>query len=191
VPSAKASITTYTVTLTGGTTGCTSGTGTLTINSGNTPTSNDTIELTTSTGCYVGGVGAAPVAGTTGTTDNFGPTGAGDCMTNCSDLSTLPASTDITFQGSDVGACSTSSKCTTSESTFNDQLQISSSGFFTTSSNDVLASSSNGGTNSPITVDFKDATLVTPEPSTLLLFGSGMLLVAGVFRKRLGLGRTA
>jgi hypothetical protein len=185
-PSAKAQ--TYDVTITGGSGGgCTAGdTAQVTINS-----ATDTIEFlaTSGSGCYFGGVGASPTAGTTVTTYGYGPTGAGECLTNCSDLSTLTASTDITFQGDDVGACSTTAKCTTSENTFNDQLQISDAagGFFTTSSAkpDVIASSSNGGANSPVTVDFDDPVPV-PEAPSYLLFGSGLLGLGAIFRKKLG-----
>jgi hypothetical protein len=111
-PSASAQ--TYIVTITGGSGGgCASGnTGTLVINS-----ATDSFEFTSSGACYFGAV-APPQAPTT------------QCLTNCSDLSSLPASTDITFQGDNVGACSTSATCTLSEGSANFQLQIPSGGFF-------------------------------------------------------------
>lgn len=172
VPSAKASdtIVTYSVTLTGGTGDCASGTGTLTIDS-----TADTIELTSSSGCFFGGVGY-----------DSGPTGAGACGTDCTDLATRAAGTVI-FNGAGIGACSTPTKCASGAS-YTFQLEIPSGGI---GGADAIVSGSNGGPNSPIVVDFDKAVLVTPEPSTLLLFGSGMLVLAGVFRKRLGLRRTA
>jgi hypothetical protein len=125
VPSAKAQ--TYIVNITSGSPTCAGNTGLLTINS-----TLDTFEFTSSGGCYFGGVGLAPVPGTTKTTYDYGPTGSGDCLTNCSDLATLGAGDTITFQGSDVGTCSTPTTCTTSASSYGFNLAIPGGGFETT-----------------------------------------------------------
>jgi hypothetical protein len=176
-PSASAQ--TYTVNITGGsgpTSGCSSGTGTLTIGPGNS------LEFTSTNGCYFGAVGY-----------EAGP--ATQCLTNCSDLSTLPSGTTITFQGSNVGACSANATadCSVSHSTEGFNLEISSAGFLTTSSSGddelVLGSTGQVGGFKPPTVEFDDAVLVTPEPASYLLFGSGLLALGGIFRKKLGLSR--
>jgi hypothetical protein len=179
IPSAKATVTTYDVNVTSGSPTCASTTGVVTIDS-----TADTFEFTdSSAGCYFGGVGP----GTT-TTDDYGPTGAGDCKTNCTpDLATLPPSTDITFQGSQVGGCSTSSTCTTSSSGYMLDMVIPSlanGGFKTTTSFVALEGSHTGG-NTAFTIDFDDATL-SPEPASYLLFGSGLLGLGAIFRKKLG-----
>jgi hypothetical protein len=192
VPPARASTTSYNVTFVSGGigSGCASGdTGTITINS-----TTDSLEFTSSsgTGCYFGEVTTGtPVAGTTVTTYDAGPTT--QCTGNCSDLATLGAGDDITFMGANVGACSPSSKCSTSETGFDYILMISSLGFTaaTSASPDIIVSGSNGGSNTPLKVAFDDPTLVTPEPVSFLLFGSGLLVLGAIFRKKLGLGSGA
>jgi hypothetical protein len=46
------------------------------------------------------------------------------------------------------------------------------------------------GDNKAITVEFDDATM-TPEPASYLLFGSGLLGLGAIFRKKLGRARVA
>src|SRR5580704_8782266 len=164
VPSASAQ-TYYSVNITGGsgpTSGCSSGTGLLEIGPGNA------LEFTSSNGCYFGSVG-------------WGTGEATQCLTNCADLGTLPSGTTITFQGNNVGACSAdaTADCSVSHSTEGFNLIISSAGFLTTSSSGddelVLGSTGQVGGFKPPTVEFDDAVLVTPEPASYLLFGSGLL----------------
>jgi hypothetical protein len=131
-PSMKAQ--TYIVNITSGSPTCAGDTGLLTINS-----TADTFEFTSSGGCYFGGVGPTPVATGTLTIDDYGPTGSGDCLTNCSALATIgsgDAGDLITFQGSDVGGCpsTTATTCTKSAPSYGFNIIIPSGGFETTSS---------------------------------------------------------
>jgi hypothetical protein len=52
----------------------------------------------------------------------------------------------------------------------------------------VLAGSAVGG--KAFTVDIDDAKLA-PEPASYLLFGSGLLVLGAIFRKKLGRARVA
>jgi hypothetical protein len=197
-PSAKATITNYTVNIvTGGLpagSGCASGTGLLTINS-----TLNTLEFTSlsGSGCYFGEV-------TTGTPSpgeyaTYGE-GPGTCTASCSDLGnfTLPAGAgdSIQFVGSNIGACSSSSSpntshCTQSAGGFNFIFNVSSvtGGFFdATSANPNIIDTGSSGNNAPVKVEFDDAVL-TPEPASYLLFGSGLLCLGAIFRKKLGRGR--
>jgi hypothetical protein len=182
-PSASAQ--TYSVDITGGSGtggGCASGTGTLTIGSGNS------VEFTCTGSCYFGAVG-------------FDAGAATQCLTHCSELSGIPgslaANSTITFQGANVGACggSAAADCSTSHSTEDFNLSISSNGFFTTSSSDddklTLGSTGQASGFGAMTLEFYDVVLVTPEPARFLLFGTGLLGLGVFLRKKFGLGRSA
>lgn len=180
-PSASAQ--TYTVHITGGSGtggGCASGTGTLTVGPGNS------LEFTSTGGCYFGAVGSNVGAAT-------------QCLTNCTELNGVPgsltANSTITFQGSNVGGCSTTTNCSVSHNTEGFNFFISSNGFFTTSSSGdnklTLGSTGQGSGFSPATVEFDDVVLVTPEPASFLLFGTGLLGLGMILRKKLGLARSA
>jgi hypothetical protein len=172
VPSAKATVTTYSVTITGGSGGgCASGnTGLLTINS-----TTDTLELTSSGGCYFGTVGYDSGASTCNQT------------ANCSTLGSLAAGqygfNDPSGDTSNAGACTTASSCSVAATNENFQLIIPSGGFASGTTDINLASVGNTGRS----VSFDDPVLVTPEPVSFLLFGSGLLVLGAIFRKKLGL----
>jgi hypothetical protein len=183
VPSANAQ--TYTVHITGGSGtggGCASGTGTLTIGPGNS------LEFTSTGGCYFGAVG-------------FDAGAATQCLTHCTELNGVPgsltANSTVTFQGANVGGCagSAAADCSVSHITEGFNLFISANGFFTTSSSGdnklTLGSTGQGSGFSPATVEFDDVVLVTPEPASFLLFGTGLLGLGVFLRKKLGLGRAA
>jgi len=164
-PSARAS--TYIVTLDGGNPGCSSGTATLTI-------TGITLELI-APNCYFGTVGDDSGASTCTSSDC---TGAGDFIN-------VAAAGSYTFQNTtspygNAGACDTAG-CSVDAESENFVLGIPSGGIGS-SSNTTIALGATG--NTPVTVDFHDAVL-TPEPGTFLLFGSGLLGLGAIFRKKL------
>jgi hypothetical protein len=77
------------------------------------------------------------------------------------------------------------STCTVSASTYGFNIIIPSGGFETTSGTPVVLAGSAAGGNTAFTIDFNDAKL-TPEPASYLLFGSGLLGLVAIFRKKLG-----
>jgi hypothetical protein len=172
---------TFNVTITGGSGGgCSSGnTGTLTIGPGNS------LEFTSTGGCYFGKVGF--------------DAGASTCTSsNCSTLSEILANTEYVFMNSgststatNAGGCQTSSNCSANAANdnfvvyFNDAAACGSTGGHANSCIE-LGSTNNSG--KAFDVDFM---IVTPEPASFLLFGSGLLVLGMVLRKKLGLGRSA
>jgi hypothetical protein len=183
-PSAKAQ--TYIVTITGGTGTClsdTGTTGTLTLN-----TTSDTLIFTAAGDCYFGANGTGATA-----TPDFGASTCGG--SNCS---TLPASgVTYTFSNqtgaggskNNAGACNgtSSTDCSIEADTFNFTLNVPTAvngGFTSTSHSDALAIGGNSSDHL-VSVQFDDATLA-PEPSSYLLFGSGLLALGAIFRKKLG-----
>jgi hypothetical protein len=176
-PSAKA--TQYSVTITAGSGGgCASGnTGTLTISGG-------TLEFTSTGGCYFGTVGFN--------------SGASTCTSsNCSSLDSLTASTQYGFADTlgapdNAGGCSSSSACSFAFLNENFQLIIPSVGFGSSSStHPVNINLGSVGGNTPLSVSFDDPILITPEPASYLLFGSGLLGLGAIIRKKLGRARVA
>jgi hypothetical protein len=170
-PSATAQ--TYTVTLDGGNAGCNSGTGTLIV-------SGITLELI-APNCYFGTVGHDSGASTC-TSANC--TGAGDF------INTTTAGS-YTFQNTtspygNAGACDTAG-CSVDAQNENFVLGIPSGGIGG-SANTTIALGATG--NTPVTVDF-DKAVLTPEPGSYLLFGSGLLGLGAIFRKKIGLARAA
>jgi hypothetical protein len=173
-PSAKA--TEYTVTITGGSGGgCYAGhTGILTI-------SGDTLELTSSGGCYFGTVGY--------------DSGASTCTsTNCSTLDSPVSGTQYGFADTsgdldNAGGCSSSSACSFASVNENFQLIIPSGGFNSGSTTNINLGTVGG--NKALSVGFDDPVRIAPEPASYLLYGSGLLGLGAIFRKRLGLGRSA
>jgi hypothetical protein len=177
-PSAKAQ--TYDVKITGGTgtlgTGCNDAgtTGILTI-------SGETLEFTSASGCYFGTVGF--------------DSGFSTCnnSVDCSTLSSLTAGAGYFFQNltspyTNAGACNTSSACSAATQNENFVLNVGSGGI-TGSANTALQLGAVG--NTPEDVQFNDGVLVTPEPVSFLLFGSGLLVLGVSFRKKLGLSNAA
>lgn len=171
-PSAKAQ--TYTVTLDGGNAGCNSGTGTLIV-------SGITLELI-APNCYFGTVGDDSGASTCTSSDC---TGAGDFIN-------VAAAGSYTFQNttspySNAGACDTAG-CSVDTKNENFVLGIPAGGIGG-SANTTLALGATG--NTAVTADFHDAVVLTPEPGSYLLFGSGLLGLGAIFRKKLGRARVA
>jgi len=177
-PSANAQ--TYSVSITGGSGGgCSSGnTGTLTIGPGNT------LEFTSTGGCYFG-----HVFGT-------GPGSSSTCTSlNCSTLSEILANVEYVFSNgatlntTNAGGCETSSDCSAAAANnnfvvyFNDAAACGRSGGHANSCIELGAVNNSG---KAFDVDFY---IVTPEPASFLLFGTGLLGLGVFLRKKLGLGR--
>jgi len=178
-PSATAQ--TYKVTITGGSAGgcnVAGAEGTLVISGG-------TLEFTSTSDCSFGTVGF--------------DSGPSKCTNAASGLSC--ASLSIANVGANeyvfmdapkdnAGACTSSTNCSAGVDIPGGAVEN-----FTLTVNDAncaasgpavcnLALGSVGG-NTPVDVQFDDAKRVTPEPASFLLFGSGLLGLAAILRKRL------
>jgi len=162
VRSAKAQ--TYDVTLTGGTGGgCAFGnTGVLTI-------SGDALEFISTGDC------------------NFGTPGLGSGAATCtgSDCSSLDTFGATHYIFTDVGGCDSSTDCTAANSSLSMDFYYDDPGAFAGGTNSCISLGSNNSLDKGLGVEFDDL-VETPEPSSILLFGSGLLGLGAIFRQKLG-----
>lgn len=169
---------TYNVKITGGTGGgCAAGnTGTLIVSSG-------TLEFMSTGDCYFGTVGLN--------------TGASVCNgTNCSpstDLDNLVGGMEYVFMNTaslttNVGGCfgSAAGDCTTANTSLSMDVYFDDGSKCGGDSNSCISIGSNNNLNKGLGVDFE---ILTPEPASYLLFGSGLLGLGAFFRKKPGPGR--
>jgi hypothetical protein len=190
---AKATTVTYSVNITGvggpAGTGCAldvGKTGTITITTGAT----DTFEFTAANGCYAGANGP----GATATPDFGASTCSADGYT-CSTLGNPVAGKTYLFSNqtgaggfaNNAGECESATDCTQESLTDNLVVVVPSAGFFSSSNTAIQAGGSNPH-QSQFDIQVDDAKLVTtPEPSSTLLLGVGLLALglAGAFRRKL------
>jgi hypothetical protein len=182
VPSANAQ--SYNVSLTGGGGGQCTGTGT-----GTLAISGDTLE-------FLGNVGGAGGCyfGTNGYLSGPSTCTSASSGASCSSLDALIAGALYTFSSSaahpdNAGACKDATHCSTPANTLNFVLIIPSAGFDSASTTN-LNLGSEGGNGNTFHVGFDDPVL-TPEPSSYLLFGSAFLILGVFYRRKFVLSRAA
>jgi PEP-CTERM motif len=193
VVSASASTVTYTVNITGvggpAGTGCAldvGQTGTITITTGVT----DTFEFTAANDCYAGANGPGITA-----TPDFGASTCSSGGYNCSTLGSPVAGKTYLFSNqtgaggfaNNAGECENATDCTKESLTYNLVVVVPSAGF-SSSSNTAIQGGGSNPDQSQFDIQVDDAKLVTtPEPSSMLLLGVGLLALglAGASKRKL------
>ena len=185
-PSAKAQ--TYSVTITGGSAGGCSAKGA----AGTLVISGDTLEFTSTSDCYFGNIMQD------GNGFDSGPSNCTNAATtpppglSCTTLSIANVGsneytfTDTSRDVDNAGACTSSTNCSSADVNENFTLTVHDANCATSGSAVCNLALGTVGGNTAVDVQFDDAELVTPEPASYLLFGSGLLGLGAIFRKKLG-----